>query len=407
MEGCKSLLSGINISYENETIKVSGVAKSPIVHAGPISFVPSELQEHYETKVTVNLEIKEDSNVSTEQKVLTIPYSQGEEFNFEFNTTENKTYEVRVYTSLENETKCVFDSSLIVSSNTKIINTTNSSQEENNSSLVILGIKTYSDDDFSDEETEFLRGENVYVKVELNDSVNNITKMLIDNIELTKIKEENKSYYFVLEVPKNFSLGESYELYLEVNSNSSIEEMINLTIKNNLPDIGNLPEISVKEGKTYTLNLLEYAGDFEDNKEDLIWNPSSSSSKISFTLNGKNLQIKGKDEGDATITLRVTDNDGGYSEKLMNVKVEKSSSSKSSSSKSKDTSYVETNNQNNVQYYNYVEEDVSEIRLNYQVQGKEENWVLFYFLFLLILILILLILIYLLTKKQQKNYKLY
>jgi len=326
MNGCESKLKNVEFYFDNSSkeLVISGIVKSSIVHAGPLISVPEEIKEHYETKVSVNLEI----NNYNETQMFTIPYSGEENFEFNFSVEENKIYSVRVYTSLEQESKCI---NFYESSRSYQLNTT----KENPSTNLpeILSIKTYSSNAYRTEKNEFFRGNNLFVEVNLSDN-SSIEKLLMEKpnsghkINLTKVAQIGNSSYFEIEIPSSLETSNKYNFLVYFSSENVTQKEIDLTIKNNPPVFLEMSKLKLIKGKSQTINILNSANDIEDKRSDLIWSFSQdSSSEISISLNGKNLQIKGSKTGKETINLKVCDLDGDCDEGELKIEIKKEDSS--------------------------------------------------------------------------------
>ncbi|MGD9275605.1 MAG: PKD domain-containing protein [Candidatus Pacearchaeota archaeon] len=107
-QSCISTINNFDVSVSGQTVNVNAVVDSPIDNAGPLKVIPAELTNHYSTKVDINLEIKNSNEdiIYTEIKQKTIDFSENSQVSFS-RTLSPGDYTIRVYTSLDNEEKCL------------------------------------------------------------------------------------------------------------------------------------------------------------------------------------------------------------------------------------------------------------------------------------------------------------
>jgi len=105
---CVSNVNSMSASKAGNNINVDVNVRAPISHDGLLDYVPSEILNHYTTEVDVNLEVKRNSViVYTETKKVNIEYSHNKNVDFSFPVSTLGKYDVRVYTTLNNEEKCL------------------------------------------------------------------------------------------------------------------------------------------------------------------------------------------------------------------------------------------------------------------------------------------------------------
>ncbi|MBS3075155.1 hypothetical protein J4429_01720 [Candidatus Pacearchaeota archaeon] len=108
-EICNSKLMSMNVSHTDNIINIQAQIRSPVSSAGPLDYLPSELVSIYSANAQANLEIKKDSQIFyTETKYLTMLPSELKDLSFSIpDITEPGNYIVKVYTTVNNEQKCL------------------------------------------------------------------------------------------------------------------------------------------------------------------------------------------------------------------------------------------------------------------------------------------------------------
>ena len=198
----------------------------------------------------------------------------------------------------------------------------------------IIGLKVYNDKNFENEDYDFYRGENMYVKfsVEKNGVLAEdiVTEAALvsgpgGRVELNEIRNEGGKYFYELKpIPTTHGfLGDSQVFAFAFNfeDKSGGQEQVNLIIRNNKPVIvGKIKDVRLDMGETVIIDLSEFESDVEDSGDALRWEVKSSDN-VYFDTNvvGKNLFIIGKKDGKDIIKLRLIDLDKDYDETSFNV----------------------------------------------------------------------------------------
>jgi len=105
-ELCVAEIENFEIT-QNNNVNISLDVNSPILHAGPLDYVPPAIKEQYEVEVNVNLEVsKNNLSYYTDSKTQNIEYSGSEHVEFSFALDGPGTYHVYVYTETNDE-KCI------------------------------------------------------------------------------------------------------------------------------------------------------------------------------------------------------------------------------------------------------------------------------------------------------------
>lgn len=210
----------------------------------------------------------------------------------------------------------------------------------------ILGLAVYNDSEFLNEDYDFFRGEDLFVKFSVEDSdglvldedlvskVSLVSSLVGGRVDLEKIEMSNGVYYYKLvPIPLTHEfLGDSnvFAFVFNFEDLSGGQEEVSLMIRNNLPFI--LPVIGdeeVFEGKSFSLDLVDYENDLEDSGDDLRWEVVSYGSDLEVNLVGKTLFVKGLNEGSSEVVLRLFDLDGDYDDQAFGVEVKEKSSGSS------------------------------------------------------------------------------
>ncbi len=105
---CTSSINCFDVSVSGETVKINATVKAPLENAGPLSIIPTQLTSYYSAKVDINLKIKDSqgSVVYTDTKQKTIQNSKTASVSLSTNLNPGD-YTVKVYTTLDNEAKCL------------------------------------------------------------------------------------------------------------------------------------------------------------------------------------------------------------------------------------------------------------------------------------------------------------
>jgi len=210
----------------------------------------------------------------------------------------------------------------------------------------IVNLKVYNDSNFTNEDYDFFRGENMFVSFGVEDSEGGVVVTdLISNVSLISVlaggrvgleritKVGNMYYYKLIPIPITHDfLGNETIFTFEITDSGEIQKEVSLMIRNNLPVIfPDIPSQTIDEGDVVHLNLSLYETDVEDSGNDLRWEIVSSGSGINVSLAEKDLRVEGLDDGDFDIVLRLFDLDNDYDEFVVEVLVEKKSTGGSSS----------------------------------------------------------------------------
>ena len=105
-ELCVANIENFEITH-NGNVDISLDVNSPILHSGPLDYIPPAIKEQYEVEVDVNLEVsKNNFPYYTDSKTQDIEYSDSEHIEFSFALNGPGTYYVYVYTETNDE-KCI------------------------------------------------------------------------------------------------------------------------------------------------------------------------------------------------------------------------------------------------------------------------------------------------------------
>lgn len=108
-KSCTSEINSFDISINENNLDVDVNVQSPLEHMGPLDYFPPELISYYSTTINITIEIT-DSNtgnlVYTESKQKTVEYSNNVTTSFSTDLNQGD-YKVEVYTTLDNEAKCL------------------------------------------------------------------------------------------------------------------------------------------------------------------------------------------------------------------------------------------------------------------------------------------------------------
>ena len=203
----------------------------------------------------------------------------------------------------------------------------------------ITDLKVYNDKDFTIEDYDFFRGEELYVKFKvlkngilIEDMITQATLVSLPGgrVDLSEIENYNGEYFYKLEeIPLTHDfLGDSniFTFAFNFTDNSGGQSEVNLIIRNNLPMID--PKIQDEEvyvGKEITINLSEHEFDKEDSGENLTWEIIGEGEKFNATIEGKILTIKGIKKGTDNLVLRLYDLDNDFDYEEFEVRVKKKS----------------------------------------------------------------------------------
>lgn len=94
-------------------------------------------------------------------------------------------------------------------------------------------------------------------------------------------------------------------------------EVLNLTLLNNGPELGIIPDFSVDEDTVLTMNLTTYGSDIEDDAADLLWFVDAYNDRIIVNMTGNGsteLSFTPLENytGSIVISLNLTDKDGAF-----------------------------------------------------------------------------------------------
>lgn len=193
-----------------------------------------------------------------------------------------------------------------------------------NQSYRIVDLTIYNDPNFEHQDYDFFRGENLYAKFRAVDlDGNTVPEEIVSaaalvsppggRVNLTKMRFENGYYYYRLEpipITHDF-LGDSFVFAFVFNDGRGGEAQVGVIIRNNPPEIRNMPNIiTMHENETLTINLQNYEYDVEDSGEDLTWSADIPTNNY-FTgdIVGKTLHIIASNPGEEYISLTLTDLD--------------------------------------------------------------------------------------------------
>jgi hypothetical protein len=195
----------------------------------------------------------------------------------------------------------------------------------------IKNIATYNDSSFTQPDSIFYRGEDMFVKfraTEINCDITKLEELISESflvsppggrIELTRIKFENGWYYYRLTpIPITHSYkGNSQVFAFVFKDGKGGQNNVEVTILNNPPKIINMPDaITINENVIMSFNLRPYESDVEDHGSDLVWSMSYSTGKnfttdfISPNNERKAIAIIPSGPGEGYIDFTLTDLDG-------------------------------------------------------------------------------------------------
>ena len=194
----------------------------------------------------------------------------------------------------------------------------------------IVGLSTWSDENFLNESYEFYRGESLYASFKVLDiSRKETNDNLVSNVSLVSSaggrialdfirKDDSNSYFYKLgEIPLTHDfIGDSnvFSFVFNMEDSSGGQEEVELMIRNNLPSPSVIPDKTVDEDRNSRFDLARYEYDREDSGSALRWEVVSFGSRIDVVLEGKELVIKGKRVGEDSVLLRLYDLDNDYGE---------------------------------------------------------------------------------------------
>jgi PKD repeat protein len=203
----------------------------------------------------------------------------------------------------------------------------------------IEDLNTYNDANYSVQDSDFFRGENLYVKFRVIDTVTggNLTNVVtqvtlqspaggLANLSVEKNLGDGWYYYSLEPIAANHNFkGQSqvFTFVFRMSDNTMLQREVFINIMNNVPVIVEpLPVVSVNASSTATVDLSSYKTDVEDSGANLTWSVIGSNDNI-FTVSvvGDTLTVNGISEGQGTITLILSDLDGDVDIATMNVLV--------------------------------------------------------------------------------------
>ncbi len=190
---------------------------------------------------------------------------------------------------------------------------------------LIKDLKPYGDAGYSVVQTEFFRGQNLYIKFRVADKITGnyvrdvVTSATLDNkytgqkLNLNADGMDGDFYKFKVQIPPDHRFKDETQVFtfaINFQTKKGGEEIITIKIKNNLPTLA-IPPLSCEATKTCTFGLSQYGNDIEDGK-NLAWGVSGASGNL-FTaaITGKDtLTITAKDAvGMETISISAADLD--------------------------------------------------------------------------------------------------
>jgi PKD repeat protein len=201
----------------------------------------------------------------------------------------------------------------------------------------IEDLDTYSDAAYLVQESDFIRGENLYVKfraidITTNSSLSNVVTQVtlqspaggLVNLSVEQDLGDGWYYYSLEPIPATHDfMGQSqvFTFVFRFSDNTMLQREVFINIMNNAPVIvGPLPVVTVDEGNSTAVDLSAYKTDIEDSGANLTWSVSGSNDSI-FTVSVINdtLTVDGIAEGYGTVTLTLTDLDGDTDTAAMDV----------------------------------------------------------------------------------------
>jgi len=202
----------------------------------------------------------------------------------------------------------------------------------------IVDLKIYRDANFTYEDYDFFRGEDLFVKFSVEDlsgnvalddlvsSVSLVSSVAGGRVELEEIEIAGGVYYYrLIPVPITHEfLGDSnvFAFVFDFDDSAAGQEEVSLIIRNNLPTISpDLPDRDIDEDEEIEVNLSYYENDIEDSGDNLTWEVVSSGNDVDVRLIGKTLFIEGLRDGNAKVVLRLVDLDEDYDEQSFYVEV--------------------------------------------------------------------------------------
>lgn len=198
----------------------------------------------------------------------------------------------------------------------------------------------YKDIETTKQSTEFYRGDNLYLKfkvldlnqnnIEVNNILTNATLKSPITGGFVQMNEYNTNnadsyYYYKLEpIPATHQFkGQSYVFIFAYNfaDNSGGERNITILIKNNLPVISGIDNITLTNLSRFELDLSNKGTDKED-QNNLTWSISGTDlSLYDAVIENNKLVIMPKAYGSDVFTLSLKDLDNDYTEKDINLKI--------------------------------------------------------------------------------------
>ncbi len=200
----------------------------------------------------------------------------------------------------------------------------------------IVNLAVFNDPSFSQEDNDFIRGEDLFVEFRVADENQNgifVTDVVASaalvsppggRANLTELPLSGNFYRFALTpIPANHEFKGSSQVFVfafNFSDGTGGQKEVNLVIRNSLPRIiGGIPDLNFSEDSLFgPFDLSPFESDLEDSGDNLTWSITSAgnSSLISPSIAGKDLFITPEDDqfGTSTITLRLTDLDGDFAE---------------------------------------------------------------------------------------------
>ncbi|MDD5193184.1 MAG: hypothetical protein PHF67_01215 [Candidatus Nanoarchaeia archaeon] len=108
-EVCTSKVMSMDFDYLNNIIYVDTQVRAPVSSAGPLDYLPTELITIYSANAQTTLRIEKDNEtIYTETRSLNFLPSELKDLTFSVpNITEPGTYIIKIYTTVNNEPKCL------------------------------------------------------------------------------------------------------------------------------------------------------------------------------------------------------------------------------------------------------------------------------------------------------------
>jgi PKD repeat protein len=199
-------------------------------------------------------------------------------------------------------------------------------------------LRVYNDSNFMNEDYDFFRGENLYVKFRVKELHTEtyvmddiVAKALLvskgyETAELTKIGMEGDYFLFKLTpIPlKHDFIGPSQIFTFAFNyaDGSGGQKEVGVMIRNNPPKIQpEIPDAELVVGDALYYDLALHEFDLEDSGENLTWSYTQSGTSVNTHLDGKVVYMNAVAPGTTDITVTLADWDGDIAQQTFTVTV--------------------------------------------------------------------------------------